>query len=171
VIGEFGEEVDLLLDAGPCDVGLESTIVSLLGKRATLLRPGGVLAEAIETVLGARLVRAGAGDPIAAPGMLASHYAPRLPIRLNATSVTPDEALLMLGDDAVPGSEKAVAVRNLSATANLVEAAARLFDDLATLDRSGASGIAVVPIPQDGLGEAINDRLARAAAPRPGDGG
>jgi L-threonylcarbamoyladenylate synthase len=98
--------------------------------------------------------------------MLASHYAPRLPLRLNATSVAANEALLAFGPATVTGSERAVSVRNLSPAGDLVEAAANLFAYLAELDKSGASGIAVAPIPHDNLGEAINDRLVRAAAPR-----
>ncbi len=166
VIEQLGDAVALVLDAGPCAVGLESTIVSLAGDRPRLLRPGGVPAGAIEAVLGLRLERATAGDPVSAPGMLASHYAPRLPVRLNVTSVAPDEALLAFGDAMIAGAEYAKAVRNLSPSGDLVEAAAGFFADLAELDTSGAAGIAVAPIPSDGLGEAINDRLRRAAAER-----
>ena len=129
-----------------------------------LLRPGGAPAEAIEAALGATLARAAAGDPVTAPGMLQSHYAPRLPLRLDATSIADNEALLAFGPAPVPGAP--VAAKNLSRSGDLVEAAANLFAFLAELDRSGASAIAVAPIPHEGLGEAINDRLARAAAPR-----
>jgi L-threonylcarbamoyladenylate synthase len=167
VIEQLGNEVALVLDAGPCAVGLESTIVSLARKQPTLLRPGGVPAEAIEATLGVRLERASAGDPISAPGMLASHYAPHLTLRLEASAVEPGEALLVFGRARVAGAERAAAVRNLSPAGDLVEAAANLFAFLAQLDRSGATAIAVAPIPHDGLGEAINDRLTRAAAPRP----
>jgi L-threonylcarbamoyladenylate synthase len=166
VIESLGEKVALVLDAGPCEIGLESTIVSLAGDAPVLLRPGGVPAEAIEKVLETRLVRAGAGDPVTAPGMLQSHYAPRLPLRLDATYVAPEEALLAFGPASVAGSEGAASVRNLSPRGDLVEAAANLFSHLAELDSSSASGIAVAPIPAHGLGEAINDRLIRAAAPR-----
>jgi L-threonylcarbamoyladenylate synthase len=147
---------------------LESTIVSLAGGRQRLLRPGGTPAEAIEAVLGSELERAAAGDPISAPGMLASHYAPRLPLRLNVSTVERGEAVLAFGPTPIAGADHAVATRNLSLDADLVEAAANLFAYLAELDASGASKIAVAPIPQTGLGEAINDRLARAAAPRSG---
>ncbi len=167
VIEQLGGKVALVLDAGPCTVGLESTIVSLAGEKPVLLRPGGVPAEAIETALGEKLTRASTGDPVTAPGMLQSHYAPRLPLRLGAKSVAPDESLLAFGQAHVPGAEQAVGMRNLSRTGDLVEAAANLFTFLAELDASGAAGIAVAPIPSEGLGEAINDRLKRAAAPRP----
>jgi L-threonylcarbamoyladenylate synthase len=169
VIEQLGDTVALVLDAGPCEIGLESTIVSLAGDAPRLLRPGGVPAEAIEAALGERLERAAAGDGVIAPGMLASHYAPHLPLRLGATSVASGEALLAFGHAAVPGAERAAAIRNLSPTGDLVEAAANLFAHLAELDASGASAISVVPIPHAGLGEAINDRLARAAAATPGD--
>jgi L-threonylcarbamoyladenylate synthase len=166
VVEQLGDSVSLLLDAGPCDVGLESTIVSLVGEKPRLLRPGGVPAEQIEEGLGQVLERATSGDPIAAPGMLESHYAPRLPLRLNAKSVRPGEALLLYGDSEIEGAAEVVAARNLSPSGDLVEAAANLFAFLSELDRSGASAIAVSPIPKKGLGEAINDRLTRAAAPR-----
>jgi L-threonylcarbamoyladenylate synthase len=157
--------IDLIVDGGPASVGIESTIVSFIDT-PTLLRPGGLPREAIERVLGYELADA---EPVAdsaplAPGMLASHYAPRAPVRLNATDVRPGEALLAFGD-VVPSG--AATVLNLSASGDLVEAAANLFSHLRALDASGAAGIAVMPIPNDDLGEAINDRLARAAAPRP----
>jgi L-threonylcarbamoyladenylate synthase len=164
VIEALGDKIALVLDAGPCAVGLESTIVSLAGEAPVLLRPGGVPAEAVEAALGEKLKRAAAGDPVAAPGMLQSHYAPRLPLRLDVTAVAPGEALLAFGSARPPGSP--VATKNLSPSGDLVEAAANLFAFLAELDRSGAAAIAVAAIPHEGLGEAINDRLARAAAPR-----
>ncbi len=165
VIQALGDKVSLVLDAGSCAVGLESTIISLAGDKPVLLRPGGAPAEAIEATLGETVRRASAGDPVSAPGMLSSHYAPRLRLRLDATSVAPDEALLAFGSRPMPGAEHAV-TQNLSPSGDLIEAAANLFAFLVDLDASGASGIAVAPIPHDGLGEAINDRLARAAAPR-----
>jgi L-threonylcarbamoyladenylate synthase len=166
VIEQLGNSVALVLDAGPCDVGLESTIVSLAGERPRLLRPGGIPADAIEAILGKILERAMTGDPITAPGMLASHYAPHVPVRFNATSVASGEALLTFGKVAIGNASDALAVRNLSPSGDLVEAAANLFAHLSELDRSGASAIAVAPIPHRGLGEAINDRLSRAASPR-----
>jgi len=167
VLEQLGDAVALILDAGACAVGLESTIVSLVGPASRLLRPGGLPAEAIEAALGHKLERAAAEDPVTAPGMLLSHYAPRLPVRLQATYPEPGEALLAFGDLEIRDAQRAIAVRNLSPSGDLVEAAANLFDHLAQLDRSGASRIAVAPIPPHGLGEAINDRLRRAAGSAP----
>jgi L-threonylcarbamoyladenylate synthase len=163
VRADLDGRIDLIIDGGPTSVGVESTIVSFLGV-PTLLRPGGLPRDALERVLGYELADASASDetPLA-PGMLASHYAPRTPVRLEAESVGPGEALLAFGPDA-PG---AATTLNLSPAGDLVEAAANLFSHLRALDASGASGIAVMPIPNEDLGEAINDRLARAAAPRP----
>ena len=165
VRADLDGRVDLILDGGPTDVGIESTIVSCLDM-PTLLRPGGLPREDIERALGHALLDL--EHPISdeaplAPGMLASHYAPRTPLRLNVRNVRAGEALLAFGRD-VP---KAGHVLNLSLTGDLVEAAANLFSHLRALDASGVSAIAVMPISNDGLGEAINDRLARAAAPRP----
>lgn len=163
VIAQLGDAVALVLDAGRCEIGLESTIVSLSDEKPRLLRSGGAPAEDIEAVLDTKLARAIAGDPVTAPGMLASHYAPRLPLRLDATSVRPGEALLAFGSADIPGAEHAAAIRNLSPSRDLIEAAANLFAHLAELDLSGAAAISVMPIPHGGLGEAINDRLKRAA--------
>ena len=166
VHADLGDRIDLIVDGGATPVGVESTIVGCF-ERATLLRPGGVPRAEIETVLGYRLERPpqhdDSGQPLA-PGMLASHYAPRAKVRLNATSVAPGEALLAFGATTIPGTEKAAAILNLSETGDPVEAAARLFGFLRKLDTTGAARIAVMPIPDDGLGEAINDRLRRAAA-------
>ena len=137
--------------------------MSFLGP-PTLLRPGGLPRDAIERVLGYDLAEAEpeADNAPLAPGMLASHYAPRTPVRLNARNVAPGEALLAFGSDAPDAAE----TLNLSPTGDLVEAAANLFSHLRALDAAGARAIAVMPIPNDDLGEAINDRLTRAAAPR-----
>jgi L-threonylcarbamoyladenylate synthase len=157
--------IDLIVDGGPADVGLESTIVGCF-ERPLLLRPGGLPRGEIEAVLGERLSdlppHESADQPLA-PGMLASHYAPRSPVRLNATTIEPGEALLAFGSSAVAGVDKAAAILNLSKRGDLVEAAANLFHHLRELDAKGAMQIAVMPIPNDGLGEAINDRLRRAA--------
>jgi L-threonylcarbamoyladenylate synthase len=164
VIADLGQNIDLVLDGGPCTVGIESTIVACIDDRARLLRPGGIAREAIEAVLGAPLAvidgRA-AGGPIA-PGMLASHYAPRAALRLDAASLEPGEAGLDFGGRFAPGKH----VLDLSAAGNTVEAAANLYSYLRRLDASGAHTIAVAPIPSEGLGEAIRDRLRRGAAPR-----
>jgi L-threonylcarbamoyladenylate synthase len=166
VSAELGDAVAIIVDAGPCAVGLESTIVALDGPRPRLLRPGGIAAEAVEAALGEALERPGVGAAVAAPGMLASHYAPRARLRLDAERVEPGEALLAFGPDLPAGAENAVAVRNLSPAGDLAEAAANLFAHLAEIDAIGPILIAVAPIPRHGLGEAITDRLARAAAPR-----
>lgn len=166
VAAQLGDKVPLILDAGACSVGLESTIVDLSGGPARLLRPGGLAAEAIEDVLGTLLERSAPGSAIRAPGMMASHYAPRASLRLDARALAEGEAFLSFGEARPAGLEHAAAVEELSAAGDLIEAAANLFTKLAELDRLGAP-IAVAPIPALGLGEAINDRLARAAAPRP----
>ncbi len=165
VAADLGSRIPLIVDGGPTPVGLESTIVKAEGSSLRLLRPGGVSAEDIERVLGAPLLRGGAVG-VEAPGMLASHYAPGAAVRLDARAVRPGEALLAFGRAAIEGADKAVAVLNLSPAADLREAAANLFAMVQELDRSGAATIAVMPIPEAGLGEAINDRLRRAAAPR-----
>src|ERR1043165_1677490 len=164
VRGDLDGRIDLILDGGATDVGIESTIVSCLDA-PTLLRPGGLPREEIERVLGHALLEAEqpmSDEAPLAPGMLASHYAPRASLRLNALDVRPGEALLAFGPDAPPAAQ----ARNLSPKGDLVEAAANLFAHLRALDATGARAIAVMPIPNEGLGDAINDRLARAAVPR-----
>ena len=159
--------IDLIVDGGPVAVGVESTIVGCFGQ-PMLLRPGGLPRENIERVLGRALVQpatdAGSDSvqPLA-PGMLASHYAPRTRVRLNATSVEAGEALLAFGTPP-QGADSAAAVMNLSPRGDLDEAAANLFGYLRALDAARAKAIAVMPVPDEGLGEAINDRLRRAAA-------
>lgn len=159
VADELGDRLALILDGGPCPVGLESTVVDLSGEHPRLLRPGAVTREQLEAVLGP-VAQAAAGDAITAPGMLASHYAPHAAVRLDATDRRPGEAFLDFG------ASRGDADRDLSPSGDLVEAAARLFAALRSLDRPGVAAIAVAPIPGDGLGAAINDRLRRAAAPR-----
>ena len=173
VLGDLSGRVDLIVDGGPTPVGVESTIVACLGQAfggPALLRPGGVPREAIEKLLGRPLAQAPAGiaieDAPLAPGMLASHYAPRTRMRLETDHVEPGEALLAFGPAAVKGADKAAKMLNLSARGDLIEAAANLFSHLRALDAAKATMIAVMPLPHDGLGEAINDRLQRAAAPR-----
>lgn len=162
VADSLGNNVDLILDDGPCQVGIESTVVACLDGTATLLRPGGLAIEDIEAVTGPVQMASGDPDQPASPGMLASHYAPDAALRLNATSLAGDEGLLAFGSAAPAGDGPR---RNLSPTGDLREAAANLFAMLRELDGI-SSAIAVVPIPQTGLGRAINDRLVRAAAPR-----
>lgn len=158
VLAGLDGKIAAVVDGGPCGVGLESTIVGF-DPRPVLLRPGGLPTEAIEACLGTTLARHDPAAAINAPGQLASHYAPNAAMRLNADSIRPGERLLGFGQ--VEG-----AALNLSPTGDLVEAAANLFDHLHRLDAEGHAPIAVSPIPDHGLGRAINDRLRRAAAPR-----
>ena len=158
VEADFGREVDMILDGGSSDAGLESTIVTL-APRPTLLRPGAITRENIEAVLGCRLLDFRKGK-VQSPGQLLSHYAPRASVRLNAADALPGEALLGFGPLA---PETAL---NLSPTGDLREAAANLFAYLRALDALEPAAIAVMTIPEAGLGEAINDRLRRASAPR-----
>ncbi len=163
VFAELDGRIAAVLDSGRCAVGVESTIVDLCGLTPTLLRPGGIPREDLEAEIGHL---AEPGEAIRAPGMLASHYAPDAPLRLNASAVRRDEALLAFGPP-LPG---ATLVYQLSAAADLIEAAANVFAGLRALDdlvRSvGLAGIAAMVLPEHGLGVAINDRLRRAAAPR-----
>lgn len=157
-----------VVDGGACEVGVESTVLDLSTPVATLLRPGGVAREVLEAEIGPLAVAGAHGGEAArpSPGMLLSHYAPGLPVRLEAREVAADEALMAFGAP-LPG---AGAVWQLSEAGDVVEAASRLFAGLRWLDaegtRLGLRGIAAMPVPQHGLGAAINDRLARAAAPR-----
>jgi L-threonylcarbamoyladenylate synthase len=167
VLADLRGLIDMVIDGGASEVGVESTIVSCLGE-PTLLRPGGLAREDIEAVLGRSLVAAVTADEapqkleLIAPGMLASHYAPKAQLRLDAQVPRDGEALLAFG----PAPTFSGTTFNLSPRGDLIEAAANLFSHLRALDSSGAKTIAVMSVPHDGLGEAINDRLARAAAPR-----
>jgi L-threonylcarbamoyladenylate synthase len=170
VLADLRGRIDLIVDGGPTSVGVESTIIACLGE-PLLLRPGGVPRAEIERVLGHPLAEGPAsvyeeGDAPLAPGQLASHYAPATALRLDARDVNAGEALLAFGPALPMGAQHAVLVLNLSSRGDLIEAAANLFSHLRALDRAGASAIAVMPVPHQGLGEAINDRLQRAAAPR-----
>ena len=168
VAGSLGDAVTLIVDDGPCPVGIESTVVDCSGDAPVILRPGGITAEQIEAVIGpVSIVHAavsGATDAPASPGMLESHYAPAAPMRLNAVSVDPSEYLLSFGRRALSGALKEL---NLSPSGDLREAAGNLFAMMRALDQADGT-IAVMPIPDEGLGRAINDRLQRAAAPRNG---
>jgi L-threonylcarbamoyladenylate synthase len=163
---DLGERIALIVDAGRTPVGLESTIVKVEGDEVRLLRPGGIAAEAIEIAISRPLVR-GSAKGIEAPGQLQSHYAPRATLRLDAVDVRAGEALLAFGPERISSVHHSVAVMNLSYTGDLREAAANLFAHLQALDATGATAICVEAVPDHGLGEAINDRLRRAAAPRP----
>ncbi len=167
VLAELDGRIAAVLDSGACGVGVESTVIDLAGAHPVLLRPGGATREAIEAVIGPvgiGMTPDGAG--LRSPGLLASHYAPGLPVRLDAVSVGADEALLAFG----PPLQGAGASYQLSAAGDVSEAAARLFDGLRALDQAGRErglrGIAAMTVPMQGLGLAINDRLQRAAAPR-----
>jgi L-threonylcarbamoyladenylate synthase len=163
-LADLRGRIDMVLDGGPCTVGVESTIIACLGE-PTLLRPGGVARETIERVLGLALaLPAVAQEAPPAPGMLSSHYAPKARLRLEAEAPRAGEAFLAFGPNAPAASGISL---NLSPRGDLIEAAAQLFSHLRALDASGAARIAVMKVPHDGLGEAINDRLARAAAPKP----
>jgi len=174
VAAGLGSKVDLILDGGKCPGGLESTVIDLSVAEARILRPGLVTQAQIEAVLGMAVAvvaengappgSAAEAEELKSPGMLASHYAPNKPLRLNAQKAEPGEALLAFG----PNPPRSIhASLNLSPKGDLAEAAANLFAYLHRLDASKAHTIAVMPIPEAGLGAAINDRLRRAAAPRP----
>ena len=158
VIRGLNGQIDAVIDGGNCAVGLESTIIGL-GETPTVLRPGGLASDAIEACLGQRLTHHQSSDPLNAPGQMRSHYAPTARLRLNAKTARSGEVLLGFG--------AVTADMNLSPDGDLVEAAANLFGHLHTLDTATPARIAVSPIPNTGLGLAINDRLQRAAAPRP----
>ena len=167
VADDFGDRLELVLDGGAATVGLESTILKVEGETIRLLRPGGLDAAEIERVIGRPVTRNDkAGATIVAPGMLASHYAPDAPVRLDARDVKPGEVLIRFGGKALAGEAEAALVLDLSPAGDLAEAAANLFGYMKKADAVGARSIAFSPIPATGLGEAINDRLQRAAAPR-----
>ncbi len=154
VAASLGDAVSLILDGGPTTAGLESSILTVAGETATLLREGAISREIMEAALGVSL-GAATPDTIAAPGMMLAHYAPRLPLRLGAETARANE--WHVGFGAVQGNE------NLSPSADLAEAARNLFAALHRAEASGRSAIAVAPIPRDGLGAALNDRLQRAS--------
>lgn len=162
VISGFGGRVPVL-DGGPCYAGLESTIIAIDGNELVQLRAGAMDRAQIEAHCQQSVRMAAPDSAISAPGMLASHYAPNAHMRLNVSAPKADEAYLAFG----PAPAHSGPIQNLSPQANLTEAARNLFSMLHVLDEMGADTIAVAPIPETGLGEAINDRLNRAAAPRP----
>lgn len=163
VAESLGDAVDLIVDGGDCEVGLESTVIDLCRTRAAILRHGAVTREQLERVLGP-IDDESVPEPGASPrspGQIAKHYAPSIPVRINATDMRPDEAFIAFGEE-IAGD--GAATRNLSPSGDLTEAAARLFATLRALDRPEFAGIAVAPVPETGIGRAINDRLRRAAA-------
>tara|TARA_R110002110_G_scaffold376568_1_gene586468 strand:+ start:42727 stop:43698 length:972 start_codon:yes stop_codon:yes gene_type:complete len=159
----LGDAPDLILDGGMCQVGLESTVIDLCGARPAILRHGAVTREQLEGLLGtiddASVPESGAVPR--SPGQIARHYAPAIPIRINVTDPRPGEAFAAFG---APGAHNAATMLNLSPSGDMIEAAARLFATLRALDRSEFTGIAVAPVPDSGIGRAINDRLRRAVA-------
>lgn len=160
---EFGSDLPLIIDGGPCVVGLESTVIDISGDSPRLLRPGAITREMLEEALGRPLSEASQGGALKSPGMLASHYAPTKPLRLNVTECEAGEGILAFG----PNVPEAEVVVQLSESGDLMEAAARLFAALRTLDEhSHVHRIAAMHVPEIGVGEAINDRLRRAAAPK-----
>jgi len=168
VADSLGGKVDMILDGGQTEIGLESTILKIDGERAMLLRPGGLSVEEIERLAGVKIERASASGPIEAPGMLASHYAPQARLLLNAGAPGDRDFYLDFGDS---GFSRRPNTLNLSRSGSVREAAANLFAYLRAADAEcrakALKAISVAPIPDRGLGEAINDRLARAAAPKP----
>ena len=169
VVADLESALSFVIDAGPCAVGIESTIVGLIDNRPRLLRPGGLARDDIEQVLDMELADVDPSarpDAPAAPGMLSSHYAPNARMVLNVSEASPEDGLLSFGPTPLPGADRARAEVNLSPSGDLAEAAANLFQAMRTLDASGAPVIRAQIIPNFGLGEAINDRLRRAAAPR-----
>ena len=155
----LGNKVDMILDGGPCKVGVESTVIDLTSSNPTLLRPGGIIVEDLEKIIGPVTLSDGSKSVIRSPGMMDRHYAPSIPLRLNATKAYSGEVFLAFGSKAKTHHA------NLSHRGDLKEAAANLFAMLRMLDQPDHKGIAVMEIPSVGLGAAINDRLKRAATP------
>jgi L-threonylcarbamoyladenylate synthase len=166
VFDDLAGKIDLILDGGMSKGGIESTIVDLSGGAPRLLRSGGIARGEVEKITGP-LARAHKNE-VSAPGMMGSHYAPKAPMLLNANSVLSEQALLAFGPRLPRGADNARKVLNLSPAGDLTEAASNLYAYLRALDLVNAEAIAVSPIPDEGLGEAIRDRLQRAAAPREG---
>jgi len=162
---DLGDSVALILDGGPTAHGLESTVLDVTGDQVLMLRPGAVPLETLEAVAGEKITRsAPVSSAPHSPGQLESHYAPGAALRLDVTVPERGEALLAFGPNVPPATGPVI---NLSPRGDLIEAAANLFAALRALDRNDVTSIAVMPIPSEGLGDAINDRLRRAAAPRP----
>ncbi len=162
VASEFADALPLILDGGACEVGLESTVLDLSGDAPRILRPGSITQTMLEELIPLQPTNKTAGEgALKSPGQLESHYAPSIPVRLNATDVRANEALLAFGNDVPSG---AITMLNLSPSGDMIEAAANLFAYLRQLDDPRHHAIVVMPIPSTGIGEAINDRLRRAAA-------
>ena len=174
VAESLGDKVDFILAAGACDVGLESTVLDLSGDTPVILRPGAITPEDLEPILGAIEIDEGHHDAPKSPGQLLKHYAPSIPVRMNAVDIEEGEALLAFGSTKFMGVKSGgaakdlpdTALKNLSEEQDLHQAAANLFSYLRELDKPEHKGIAVMNIPDTGLGVAINDRLKRAAQGR-----
>jgi L-threonylcarbamoyladenylate synthase len=166
VMAELGGEIAVVIDGGGCSVGVESTIIACLDSQMVQLRPGGIPLEALEAAAGQRIGKDRPTGPLRAPGLLESHYAPAAPLRMNAVTFAPGEAILAFGPCDMSRYPPDTPFVNLSETGDLREAAARLFSALRELDNTSPNAIAVMPVPASSLGEAINDRLTRAAAPK-----
>lgn len=166
VADDLGERISLIVDGGPTTLGVESTVIRVTDAGVVILRPGALRADLLAEVADAPLIELTPGAEILSPGMMSSHYAPRARMRLNAKRVEPGEVVLGFGSTPIPGVDNETAVFNLSPSGDLDEAARNLFDMMHKADATGATSIAVAPIPSQGLGQAINDRLQRAAAPR-----
>ena len=160
VAASLGDTVALIIDDGPCRVGLESTVLDLSQDKPSILRHGGITADRLEELLGPLTCASDTDTRPRSPGRLLRHYATRIPLRIMATKVDKHEALLAFGPNPIDGAQR---TKNLSETSDLREAAANLFAMMRSLDKSDYIGIAVMPIPDVGLGQAINDRLQRAA--------
>jgi L-threonylcarbamoyladenylate synthase len=166
VAHDLGNAVAVILDGGPCTVGVESTVIRCDGNSFLQLRPGGVTRESLETIAGLKVDTNTGESPIHSPGMLAAHYAPFAPLRMNVLELKPGDAILAFGPAKLQHYSYSNPLLNLSPQGDLLQAAARLFSALRELDAHNPAAIAVVPIPNHGLGEAINDRLVRASTPR-----
>ena len=170
VLDDLGDKVSLVVDGGVCAVGVESTVIACRDGHMTLLRPGGIPRESIEAAAGRTLAPKVSGELLRSPGLMESHYAPFAPVRMNVVNFSDTDAILAFGSTDLHKIYSANPYVNLSPDGNLREAAALLFSALRELDAHHPTAIAVVSIPNHGLGEAINDRLQRAAAPRPFNG-
>jgi L-threonylcarbamoyladenylate synthase len=167
VVSEFEGENILILDGGPCSVGIESTIAKVCDGMITVLRSGSVTVMQLADFTGLPVEMAANEAAIQAPGMMASHYAPRSNVQINCSQAPDDAAVLTFGNQQITGNYNAQNIRNLSSTADLLEAASNLYKLMRELDDLGKDNICVAPVPMEGLGTAINDRLTRASAPRP----
>ncbi|RMC37319.1 L-threonylcarbamoyladenylate synthase [Paracoccus alkanivorans] len=166
VADDLGERILLIIDGGPTSLGVESTVIHVGDTGVAILRPGALTADILAEVADAPLTEVAKDAEKLSPGMMSSHYAPRASLRLDARRIEPGEAVLGFGQDPIAGIEAAAEVFNLSPSGDLAEAARNLFDLMHKADAIGVHSIAVAPIPQRGMGLAINDRLRRAAAPR-----